>query len=314
MMTIPSLTALRCLDASVRHASFTAAAREVHLTQGAVSHQILGLEAQLGVPLFIRQRSGLKLTPAGQAYWLDVSGALRQLERATQNMVMHRGNAGVLNLCVASSFATYWLMPRLAGFVAAHPEVTLNLSTQIGAVDFSTSPHDAAIEYSDGAQPELNAEKVLPLVLRPYASPHLLAQRRAKRRAGGGTPQSQHKAELVAVLKAGPLMRHTTVAQAWPGWLQAAGMAHAAIDEQLASGPRYDLLSMALNGAIAGLGIALLPDYMAAHAVVSGQLKKLSDVAWTADKAYYIRFPAWKADLLALARFRAWLKTTSTFN
>src|SRR5688572_12288328 len=145
MAAIPSLTALRCFDASVRHRSFTRAAREVNLTQGAVSHQVLGLEELLGVPLFVRNRAGLQLTGAGHAYWGEVSQALRQIERATQSMRTHGGEGGVLNLCVASSLATYWLMPRLSGFVRGHPEVTLNLSTHIGPVDFATMPHDASI-------------------------------------------------------------------------------------------------------------------------------------------------------------------------
>ena len=127
MIPFPSLMALRCFDFAARHSSFTKAAHEVHLTQGAVSHQILGLEAQLGASLFLRKKSGLQLTAAGRAYWVEISAALRQLERATQNLVLHKGEGGVLNLCVASSFATYWLMPRLAGFVAAASASRLSL-------------------------------------------------------------------------------------------------------------------------------------------------------------------------------------------
>ena len=174
MSHLPSLMALRCFDASARLGSFTRAAGEVHLTQGAVSHQVLGLEAQLGVALFLRRRTGLTLTAPGRSYWLEVAAALRQIERATQNMVTHKGQGGAFNLCCASSFASYWLVPRLSGFVAAHPEVTLNLSTHIGPVDFSTSRHDAAIEFCDGPAPGLLAVKVHSLVLRPYAAPALL--------------------------------------------------------------------------------------------------------------------------------------------
>ena len=104
----------------------------------------------------------------------EPAAALRQIVRATQNMVTHKGQGGAFNLCCASSFASYWLVPRLSGFVAAHPEVTLNLSTHIGPVDFSTSRHDAAIEFCDGPAPGLLAVKVHSLVLRPYAAPALL--------------------------------------------------------------------------------------------------------------------------------------------
>lgn len=296
MTNLPSLTALRCFDLSARHCSFTRAAHEVHLTQGAVSHQILGLEAQLGTPLFVRKRSGLELTPAGRAFWVEVATALRQLERATQNLVLNKGEGGVLNLCVASSFATYWLMPRLAGFVGAHPEVTINLSTHIGPVDFATSPHDAAIEFCEGAQAGLCAKRILPLELRPYCSP-VLAKRPAL-----------SKAQLRNLLSAAPLIRHTTVPLAWQCWLRAAGLDHAVPAGQLAAGPRYDLLSMALNGAIAGLGVALLPGYVAAGAVAAGQIVSVSDLAWTSEKAYYLRYPQWKSQLGALTRFQAWIE------
>ncbi|WP_284615379.1 LysR family transcriptional regulator [Aquabacterium humicola] len=289
-MNLPSLRALRCFDASARHASFTRAAHEVHLTQGAVSHQILGLEAQLGVPLFLRRKSGLQLTAAGSAYWSAVSPALRQIERATQDLLTHGGHGGSLNLSVASSFGAYWLIPRLPGFVAAHPEITLNLATHVGPVDLAGSPHDAAIEFCSGAAPGLQATLVLPLVVRPFAAPGLVRH---------GT--------LKKWLRTLPLIRVASVPNGWPVWLQAAGLADAVAPDRLAAGPQYDLLSMALNGAIAGLGIALLPDYAAAGAVAAGQLQQLSPCAVTADKGYYLRYPAWKADLVAIRRFEQWL-------
>lgn len=304
MTTLPSLMALRCFDASATHASFTKAAGEVHLTQGAVSHQILGLEAQLGIALFIRKRSGLQLTPAGRAYWVEVSNALRQLERATQNLVLNKGEGGVLNLCVASSFATYWLMPRLGSFVSRHPEITLNLSTHIGPVDFSTSAHDAAIEFCIGPEPGLSAHPILPLSLRPFCAPALLAGLPAPGRKRGEPATTR----IQALLGSAPLIRHSTVPLAWESWLKSAGLLDEVPPRQLAAGPRYDLLSMALNGAIAGLGIALLPDYVVAGAVAAGQIVSVSDLAWQSDKAYYLRFPEWKADLVALSRFIGWLK------
>ncbi|MFO1244610.1 MAG: LysR substrate-binding domain-containing protein [Ramlibacter sp.] len=296
MSHLPSLMALRCFDASARLGSFTRAAGEVHLTQGAVSHQVLGLEAQLGVALFLRRRTGLTLTAPGRSYWLEVAAALRQIERATQNMVTHKGQGGAFNLCCASSFASYWLVPRLSGFVAAHPEVTLNLSTHIGPVDFSTSRHDAAIEFCDGPAPGLLAVKVHSLVLRPYAAPALL---KGHGRRGA--------AQLAALLAARPLIRHTTVATAWPGWLAAALPRAGIAPAHLLAGPQYDLLSMALNGAIGGLGVALLPDYMASTATAAGQLVRLSDQGWEPPQAYYLRCPDWKAELVVFQRFREWL-------
>ena len=305
MTTTPSLIALRCFDASARLLSFTKAAEELHLTQGAVSHQILKLESHLGVPLFLRRSAGVHLTAAGKAYWAEISAALRQIERATQNMVTHKGEGGALNLCVASSFATHWLIPRLSGFVAAHPEVTLNLSTRIGPVDFSSSPHDAAIEFCEGATSSLQAVLVLPLVLQPYSAPSL---RRSLKVTGAARRKSAvSHSILLQLLESYPLIRHTTVAHAWPGWLAQAGLQDQVAAASRTQGPQYDLLSMALNGAIAGLGIALLPEYLAAGAVSTGQLEKLSGKSWRAEKAYYLRYPEWKSGLVSLQRFQAWV-------
>jgi LysR family transcriptional regulator, glycine cleavage system transcriptional activator len=304
MAALPSLTALRCFDLSATHLSFTKASKHAHLTQGAVSHQMLGLEAQLGTALFLRKRSGLELTSAGRTYWVEVSAALRQLERATQNIVLNKGKGGVLNLCVASSFATYWLIPRLAEFVGAHPDITLNLSTHIGPVDFSTSVHDAAIEFCKGPEPGLSAKLIVPLELRPYCAIGLTKPNRSN----VGKRGLKTTVQLASLLSKVPLIRHSTVPMAWDRWLQDAGLADAISAQHLSSGPTYDLLSMALNGAIAGLGVALLPDYVATGAVAAGQLCCVSEHPWTAEKSYYLRFPEWKSDLVVLERFYKWIE------
>lgn len=292
--SLPSMTALRCLDASARWSSFTRAAQEVHLTQSAVSHQILKLEEELGVQLFERKRNGLQLTNAGTAYWRDVCAALQQLERATHNLRMQGAKGGMLNLSTASSFGTYWLMPRLAAFLAQHPEVTLNISMHVGTVDFAAQRHDAAIEYCSGEEEGLNAYKVSDLVLRPYASPLCL-----QRHAPFSLPQ---------LLQAVPLIHQTTLMQAWSGWLEQAQLSDQIGPWHTLKGARYDLLSMGLNGAIAGLGIALLPSYMAEAAVQTGQLQCLSPITWRSDKAYYLRLPCWKAEQPALRKFSQWLE------
>ncbi len=304
MAVFPSLMALRCFDASARQLSFTRAAQDVCLTQGAVSHQMLSLEALLGVELFTRKRGGLELTAAGRSYWAEVAIALRQIERATQNLLTHQGEGGVLNLCVASSFATYWLIPRLSGFVARHPEVTLNLSTHIGPVDFSSTLHDAAIEFCDGPVEGLIAEKVLPLVLQPYGQP---APPKTNKRASGKS--SVREPDLLKILGDAPLIRHTTVPNAWPAWLESASLLDRIPERHYSGGPQYDLLSMALNGVIAGLGTALLPRYVVEGALANGQIRQLSDRTWTPARAYYLRYPAWKGGSVALRKLQDWLKT-----
>jgi LysR family transcriptional regulator, glycine cleavage system transcriptional activator len=291
---LPSATALRCFDASARLGSLTKAAVEVHLTQGAVSQQILALEQKLGVVLFIRSKSGLQLTSAGQTYWADIAVALQQIERATQNMMSTKGDGGTLNVSVASTFGTYWLMPRLRTFVTAHPEITINLSTQIGPVDFTNSNSDAAIEFSIGAKPNLQAELIMPLRLRPYC-----ASKIAK-----ATPS---KKQLIGLLQKSALIRHTTVLSGWDGWLAEVSLNTEVNKKHASSGPQYDLLSMALNAVIEGFGIALLPDYLVEHALEQQQITVLSKNYWTSEKAYYLRYPTSKKHLVSLQKFEHWL-------
>jgi len=171
MLRLPSNAALLCFEASARHASFTHAAAELCLTQSAVSRQILGLEARLGTPLFVRQRTRLALTPAGRSYLTEVWPLLVALDRATASVMALKGRGGRLNLSVGSSLANYWLIPRLPDFVRRHPEITLNLATRIGPADFSAQTLDAAIEFGRGERDRLVAHRILPLTLRPYAAP-----------------------------------------------------------------------------------------------------------------------------------------------
>jgi LysR family transcriptional regulator, glycine cleavage system transcriptional activator len=291
---LPSTTALRCFDASARLGSLTKAAAEVHLTQGAVSQQILALEQKLGATLFTRRKTGLQLTPAGQVYWADIAVALRQIERATQNMMTTKGDGGTLNVSVASTFGTYWLMPRLRTFVTAHPEITINLSTQIGPVDFANSISDAAIEFSGGAKANLHAELIMPLRLRPYC-----ASKTAK--------TMPSKKELFALLQKSALIRHTTVLAGWDGWLEGSNLNNKIDKKHVNSGPQYDLLSMALNAVIEGLGIALLPDYLVEHALAQNQITALSKYYWSSENAYYLRYPESKKSLTSVQKFAQWL-------
>jgi len=301
MNLYPSITALRCLDAVARLLSFTKAAADMHLTQSAVSHHILALEKQLETELFVRRRTGLELTSAGRRYWETTAPLLHQLARATENMIASEGRGEVLNLSVSSSLGNYWLMPRLHHFVTAHPFITLNLSTRVGPVDFERSNDDASIEFCAGEDNHTRARLVMRSVLRPYISPSQLLPGQAEALAGGDM------SVLAEILQQQPLIRRLTVAEAWPGWLEGAGLADAIPQSHLAAGPRYALLSMALNGAVGGLGVALLPNFIAHAPLADGQLLCLSPHAWVAPHAYYLRWPADRIETPAMVAFSRWL-------
>jgi LysR family transcriptional regulator, glycine cleavage system transcriptional activator len=290
MNRIPSITALQCFEASARLGSFTRAAQELHLTQGAVSRQVIGLEDRVGVKLFLRKQNALALalTDAGRNYLEEVAPLLQGLERATANARAHRGSGGALNLSVGASFGSYWLIPRLSAFTRRHPEIVLNVATRVGPADFAAHRLDASLEFGDGQRPGMVCDFVLPLELQPYASPGWIRKFGAK--LGEATPRTA-------------LIHHSTGIEAWAEWFRHAGISA----EPRREGPVYDLMWMAMNAAANDLGAVLLPPYMSQDAVATRRLRRLSKLKWRAPKGYYLVYPQASSEHRALQTFRAWL-------
>ena len=145
---LPPLNQLRVFEASARLLSFTRAARELHLTQPAVSQQIKGLERQVGRPLFVRRHQGLDLTEAGIAYLPIVQRALAALTTGTQ-AVFGRRDELHLTVQVNLSFAIYWLTPRLPDFVLSHPDIVLDLVTVIHGPERTAAAADIEIRFTE---------------------------------------------------------------------------------------------------------------------------------------------------------------------
>src|SRR5690348_14046946 len=119
---LPPLDLLRGFEAAARHLSFTRAAEELFVTQGAVSRQIQALESFVGVPLFERRHKALALTEAGRAYFRVVGPVLDELREATRR-VRETRTGHVLTVTTTISFASMWLVPRLGRWRKAHPGV-----------------------------------------------------------------------------------------------------------------------------------------------------------------------------------------------
>lgn len=288
MLRTPSTTALLCFEASARLGSFTRAAKELCLTQSAVSRQLITLENRMGVKLFVRRRDALLLTDAGRYYLDEVTPALQRLEHATANVMALQGRGGALRLSVAGSLGTFWLIPRLPDFTRQHSEITLNFATRVGPADFTGGALHASLEFGDGTRAGLHNEFVLSMPLVPCASPAWVRQHGV--RLSENTPREA-------------LIHHTTVPEAWHEWFAEGGMQ---LDPG-GDGPRYDLMAMAMNAAIAGLGAVMLPGYMSADAIAAGRLRPLSRRVWQVPKGYYLVYPKASEDLNALQAFKTWL-------
>src|SRR2546430_4755369 len=147
---LPSLNALKAFEAAARHESFTRAAEELCVTQGAVSHQVKALEAELAIKLFTRERQRLVITEAGRDYLNVVRDALDRIAVGTERL-LQRQSAGVLTVSTSPDFAAKWLVHRLGRFAESHPDIDLRISGTLHHVDFAREDVDVAVRHGDGS-------------------------------------------------------------------------------------------------------------------------------------------------------------------
>jgi LysR family transcriptional regulator, glycine cleavage system transcriptional activator len=159
---LPSLHALHVFEVAARLGSFTKAGVELNVTQTAVSHQIKQLEGELEVLLFLRTGRGLELTRDGQAWLTELSSIFNRLRDANRKLRQGpRSERPVVSLTTLPSFGARWLVPRLGGFLAKHPELDLRISASETTVDFSRQPIDLGIRFGKGPYPGLLSERLL---------------------------------------------------------------------------------------------------------------------------------------------------------
>ena len=282
---LPPLAALRALEAAARLENFSRTADEIHVTHGAVSHQVKSLEAFVGVPLFARRGRGVVVTADGRVLAAAIRTALAQIGDAAQ-AIRRRGNANRLSISVIPSFGSRWLMPRIVGFMAAHPAWTINIDSSPSLVDFTRDDVDVAVRFGRGHWPNVHSEHLMADEYILVASPRLNGGRLPKRIRG--------LADL-------PLMRAD--AEPWSAWCAAAG-----VDRPLpTTGIDYEDMGVMLQGAIDGHGAMLTRRSIAATELAKGTLVQLFDVAVTADAAYWIVWPADRAPSGRVLAFRDWL-------
>ena len=172
---LPPLNPLRAFEAAARHLSVKAAAEELSVTPGAVSQMIRTLETHLGVQLFERVNRGILLTAAGRDYLPPVRNAFRQIADASQR-VSGAADSGVLTVSVTPFFASAWLVPRLAEFREACPDVDLQVVTSHALADFSRDGVDVAIRHGLGRYIGQCSERLLTVEIVALASPELVAR------------------------------------------------------------------------------------------------------------------------------------------
>jgi len=203
-------------------------------------------------------------------------------------VMAHHGAASVLELAVVPTFATRWLLPRLAGFQAQNPEVVVNMSTQTRPFLFDQTEFDAAIYFGDAGWPGTEAHFLMREYPVPVCSPALPGVR------------AQMSADEIATL---PLLQQSTRPYAWRQWFEGAGV-EAARDM---AGMRLELFSMLAQAAIERMGVALIPPFLIQQELAAGVLITPCPRSSPSTRAYYLIVPEHKAERPALTRFREWL-------
>ena len=283
---LPSIALLHAFEAVARTGSVSLAARELSLTQSAVSRQIKSLEEQLEVELFVRDRQTLRLTLAGASYARDIRDALRRIGIAALN-IRANPRGGTLNLAVPPTFSARWLARRLPDFVAAHPGIMINFITRRDRPDFSSDTLDAAIhfgrpEWPGAAFAPICSETVVPVCSRAIARRHVFRK-------------------AIDVLKA-PLLILVSRPDAWERWLEAHGAPPAGVHAMM-----FDEFESIIQAAIAGLGVGLLPRFLIEPELARGELVTAIDLPLESPEGYYLAWPSERSEYPPLIAFRAWL-------
>jgi LysR family glycine cleavage system transcriptional activator len=290
---IPSLQALTCFEAAARHESYSRAAQELALTQGAVSRQIAGLEEFVGTALFRRTRHGVVLTERGAEYAHQVAPRLQALEQDTLDVMSAQGMGGAIHLAAVPTFATRWLIPRLPELKALHPEIMVHIETRTRPFMFADTVFDAAL-YAGTPEQVSNwagtrALRLLAEEVVPVCSPQFLG------------PQSALTPEAIAELA---LLQQSTRMDGWRRWFDAMGVPA----PKALSGPRFELFSMTAAAAACGLGLALVPRLLIQAELARGELVVACAQPLPSERAYYLVQPERADERPVIKTFLGWLQ------
>jgi len=282
---LPPLSTLRPFEAAARLESFSRAAEELHLTHGAVSHQVRALEEHLGTPLFARHGKRVTLTGAGRTFAERVRAALDEIAQAAEGLRARREDR--LTVSVLPSFASRWLMPRLIRFMDANPGIAVNVNATTSLADFQADEIDIAIRFGVGPWPPLVCERFMVDEYFPVASPKLYR---------GKLPRKP--ADLAGAL----IIREER--DLWDQWFKAAGVAQ----DAPVAGPSFNDSTFALQAAARGEGIALARLSILGEDLERGTLKRLFKVSIPSPTTYWFVSPRETASMPKVKLFRQWVR------
>jgi LysR family glycine cleavage system transcriptional activator/LysR family transcriptional regulator of beta-lactamase len=282
---LPSLNGLRAFEAAGRHGSFTAAARELNVTQTAVSRLVRLLEDRLGFPLFRRHASALELTAQGQAFLSGLTDAFDAIARLTESVAAMRGGP-VLTVGVGPTLAVTWLIPRLANFYRNHPDIEVRVATG-GATRPVRDDWTCTIRRDTDALPGYTAERLFSSTVVPVCTPELASTLHS--------PDDLRNATLIVV---------SNMPNEWPHWFAAAGLR---APLQPAAEVSFESNAMAMQAALDGVGIAIAQLPYVSDALAAGRLIAPFPIIAPTREGWFLEYRPVRREDPALLAFREWL-------
>jgi len=286
---LPPLNSLRAFASAAMHESFTVAASELNVTQGAVSKQIAILENYLGLNLFERKHQSLSLTKAGRGYLESIDAALDIVEQATRKLV-RRSDKETINISILPSLSNQWLMPRLEDFKSRYPHYKINIRIGDSHVGFDKRDDtDFSIRIArKNSWPNFCVEKLIEEKMICVCSPNL---------------KIKHPIKSAADLLNQNLLLHTSRPD-WKNYLKTHGVKKAEINHD----GGFQHFFMLIKAAKDALGIALIPDFLIKNELENGSLKKVFAADFRSGYSYYIINQKQKSHLQKIEDFKDWMK------
>lgn len=287
---LPTTGELVAFCACVRTGATTRAAEELGLTQSAVSRALASLERRLGVSLFHRVRQRLVLSEAGRAFSPEADLLVERLRQASVAVMALGGRSDLVRLAVLPTIGTTWLVPRLARFREAHPDVTLDIVSRIEPVNFEEEPFDAALQRREMRPAGVLHDDLMEEHLVAVASPRLV-------------PAPVGDTDLARL----PLLQQATRPTLWLDWFRDTGLD----PRSILRGDRFEHFGMLIAAAVTGLGVALVPEEAVAAEMAEAKLVAASPRRLSVGSSYALLYPESSTRNPAFAAFRTWLRGES---
>lgn len=286
---LPSLTTLAVFEATARHSSLKLATEELNVTSGAISRQIKALEAELGVPLFVRTGKGVRLTPAGEEFYATIAAGFSRISDVARTIKRGDRSRNV-TIVTSDTTATMWLGPRMPDFWQRHPDIMIDHQLAENSKSFRPEEVELRIRHGMGGWINDVMEPLFDDWLYPVCSPAFAAR---------------HRDATVADLPNLPLLDIDWVAPDWVTWEEA--LLHGGLAGRPFRGRRFGKFSLAIQAAAAGQGLAIGWHRMISPMLARGELVRLTELIFPAPGTYYLTWNRARKLSAAALLLRDWI-------